>query len=649
MTLAGGEGSEAAQVSGRGRLRARIVGVALLPMLLATSILAGYVVLRDIRQADAGLDSLGQDMVRHLAESASLDMPLGNIVYLKRILDYEGERHGSDSVGILDARGQWWLVSGHPLLLPAVELSERPRMWRQGSMRYYSHPVDTRRAVEEANWRGQSSGMFGQVVVVLNDSRIAAARQEILTVTLGLLAGLLVLVGLLGWWLSRSITRPLDGVLSAVDKLSRGRLETRLQACSQGEVGALERGINQMAEALEDNQRQMAQRVETATAELSAQKQAAEAAVLAKSKFLATASHDLRQPLHAMSLLVSALKEKIRPDNNEARHLAEHIEASAYSMENMLSTLLDLSRLDAGVVVARPACLPVEPILARLRQQFQPLAAEKGLELRIPKSRLGIFTDPALLERILANLLANAIRYTDRGKVLLVLRRIQKDWVRIEVHDTGRGIPEHFREQIFEEYFQLENPERDRGKGLGLGLAIVKRLSLLLGSPVQMRSGPKGTCFSLRATRCQIGQNQQARATPPGLALLPEQALVAFIEDDETILEAMAALFEQWGIELAAGGDVAETKADLLELGRAPDVILSDYRLRSGRNGIEAINELRAVFGPQIPAALITGDTAPSTIQAISASGLQMLHKPVKPAKLRALLTHLLSGGGPEG
>ncbi|MCO5763731.1 MAG: hybrid sensor histidine kinase/response regulator [Chromatiaceae bacterium] len=649
MTLAGGEGGEAARVSGRGRLRARIVGVALLPMLLATSILAGYVALRDIRQADADLDSLGQDMARHLAESASLDMPLGNIVYLKRMLDYEGERHRSDSIGILDARGQWWLVSGHPHLLPAFELGERPRMWRQGSLRYYSHPVDTRRAVEEANWQGQRSGLFGQVVVVLNDGRIASVRQEILTVTLALLAGLLVLVGLLGWWLSRSITRPLDGVLAAVDKLSHGRLETRLPARSPGEVGDLERGINQMAEALEDNQRQMAQRVETATAELSAQKQAAEAAVLAKSKFLATASHDLRQPLHAMSLLVSALKEKIRPDNSEARHLVQHIEASAYSMENMLSTLLDLSRLDAGVVVARPVCLPVEPILARLRQQFQPVAAEKGLELRIPTSRLGIFTDPALLERILANLIANAIRYTERGKVLLVLRRIQKDWVRIEVHDTGRGIPEHFRERIFEEYFQLENPERDRGKGLGLGLAIVKRLSQLLGSPVQVQSGPKGTCFSLRAARCQIRPGRQAHATPPALAVLPEQALVAFIEDDETILEAMAALFEQWGIELAAGGDVAEAKADLLELGRAPDVILSDYRLRGGRNGIEAINELRAVFGPQIPAALITGDTAPSTIQAISASGLPMLHKPVKPAKLRALLTHLLSGGGPEG
>jgi len=624
--------------------------MALLPMLLATSLLAAYVVLRDIRQADAGLDSLGQDMARHLAESASMDMPLGNIVYLKRIIDYEGERHGSEAIGILDARGRWWLVSGHPLLLPPARLEDMPSLWRQGTTRYYSHPVDTRRAVQEANWQGKSSGVFGQVVVVLNDSSIAAARQEIITVTLSLLAGLLILVGLLAWWLSRSITRPLDGVLAAVDRLSTGELDVRLPGGSPGEIGVLERGINQMAQALVDNQRQMAQRVETATADLTAQKQSAEAAVLAKSKFLATASHDLRQPLHAMSLLVSALKEKIRPDNSEARQLAGYIEASAHSMENMLSTLLDLSRLDAGVVVARPVCLPVEPVLERLRQQFQPIADEKGIELRIPSSRLGIFTDPALLERILSNLLSNAVRYTDRGKVLLALRRIQKEWVRIEVWDTGRGIPGSYRERIFEEYFQLENPERDRGKGLGLGLAIVKRLSQLLGTPVQVQSGPKGTCFSLRTARCLPSTGGQPASTAaPALAVLPEQAMVAFVEDDETILEAMAALFEQWGIELAAGGDAAAVKADLLELGRVPDVILSDYRLRGGRNGIEAINELRAVFGPHIPAALITGDTAPSTIQAISASGLPMLHKPVKPAKLRALLTHLLSGGGPEG
>jgi CheY-like chemotaxis protein/anti-sigma regulatory factor (Ser/Thr protein kinase) len=345
-----------------------------------------------------------------------------------------------------------------------------------------------------------------------------------------------------------------------------------------------------------------------------------------------------------MSLLVTAMKEKIEPGNAEARQLAGLIESSTHSMEHLLATLLDVSRLDAGVVVARPVCLPVAPLLDRLRQQFEPQATKKGLQLHIRPTRLCLFTDPTLLERILVNMLSNAIRYTDQGKVLLGLRRVQKEWVRIEVWDTGRGIPAPYRERIFEEYFQLENPERDRDKGLGLGLSIVKRLAQLLGSPIQVQSGPGGTCFSLRAARCQPSPTLRTSAADETASAAPiRHGLVAFIEDDETILEAMAFLFDQWGLELAAGNDVAEVKADLLELGRVPDAILSDYRLRSGRNGIEAINELRAIFGPGIPAGLITGDTAATTIQAITASGLPMLHKPVKPAKLRAFLTHLLN------
>lgn len=631
--------------AGRGRLQTRILAMILLPMLVASASLAVYIALRDIRAAETALDNLGQDMARHLSESASLDMPLNNIVYLKRILDYEGERHGSGSIGIVDGRGGWWLVSGHPLLLPPPRLDEQPSHWREGRMRYFTHPIDAHRAIAEANWSGDGQSRIGQITVVFEDQAVAAAKWRVVGVTAGFLAGLVAVVGLLAWWLSRSLTQPLNAILSSVRNLAAGRLNTRLSEQSSGEIGELEQGINQMAKKLQENTEQMARLVQEATLELTTQKQAAEAATLAKSKFLATASHDLRQPLHAMSLLVSAMKEKIPSDDREVRQLVEHIEASAHSMDNLLSTLLDLSRLDAGVVVARPVCLPVESILTRLRQQFEPLAAEKGIHLHIRSSRLGVFTDPLLLERILGNLLSNAIRYTDRGKVLLGLRRVQQEWVRIEVWDTGRGIPEAYRQRIFEEYFQLENPERDRGKGLGLGLSIVRRLAQMLGSPVQVQSGAKGTCFSIRAARCQVSRTQQAVPAAADLSLLRQSGLVAFIEDDEAILEAMAALFEQWGLELAAGGDVAEVKADLLELGRRPDVILSDYRLRGGRNGIEAIEALRAAYGPDIPAALITGDTAPTTIQAINASGLPLLHKPVKPAKLRAFLTHLLARG----
>jgi CheY-like chemotaxis protein len=388
--------------------------------------------------------------------------------------------------------------------------------------------------------------------------------------------------------------------------------------------------------------------VDEATSELREQKQAAEAAVSSRSRFLAAASHDLRQPIHALILLVEALKEKLRTTScGECLRLSEHIETSAQSMQSLLNGLLDISRLDAGAVVARPECFALGEVFERVARQFAPMAAEKGIELHVHQTRLTLFSDPALLERILGNLLANAIRYTVHGRVVLGVRRVQKDWVRIEVRDTGKGVPSSFRDKIFEEYFQLENPERDRDKGLGLGLAIVQRLAHLLGSPVEVQSSlGKGSCFSIRMVRCELPQGQ-ARAEVEYVEGVPVTGtvapLVAFIDDDEAILEAMTAMFEQWGMDLAVGGNANEVILDLHELGRKPDVVLSDYRLRDGRTGLDAIKEIRAVFGPDIPAILITGDTASTTIQAITQSGLYVLHKPVRPAALRSYLNHLLA------
>jgi CheY-like chemotaxis protein len=213
--------------------------------------------------------------------------------------------------------------------------------------------------------------------------------------------------------------------------------------------------------------------------------------------------------------------------------------------------------------------------------------------------------------------------------------------LRFEVRDSGRGIAEAFRKRIFEEYFQLENPERHRDKGLGLGLAIVARLARLLGGNVEVAStANQGSCFHFVVARRPPPQHI-AIPEPAAYALPLAGTLVAFIDDDEQILEAMISVFEQWGVEMAAGSDVEQVRGELLELGRTPDLILSDYRLRGGCNGIEAVQVLRTAFGAAIPAALITGDTAPETIQAIDASGLAILHKPLKPAKLRAFLSHL--------
>jgi signal transduction histidine kinase/CheY-like chemotaxis protein len=483
------------------------------------------------------------------------------------------------------------------------------------------------------------------MVIALDRSRVELIRSQIGLAAAGMATLSVLLALILAWRLAGGVSGPLHAIIQTVARLAGGTLTERIPETSPGEIGLLESGVNRMAEALEENRLSLERRVQAATAELLGQKLAAEAAVLAKSRFLAAASHDLRQPLHALTLLVAALRERVRDE--ESRRLAEHIEASASAMESLLNALLDLSKLDAGVVEAHPVCFPIGKILKSVERQFAPLARERGLSLVVHPSSLWAYSDPVLMERILANLVVNALRYTDRGKVLVGARRVQQDWIRLEVWDTGRGIPQEFQARIFEEYFQLDNPERHREKGLGLGLAIVARLAILLGGRVSVRSQlGRGSCFNFRVARCSPAAQQIAASVPvsPGFALPLENALVAFIDDDEAILGAMVEVFDHWGVSVAVGGDVAQVRAELEELGRAPDIILCDYRLRNGQTGIEAIRVLRGAFGEHIAAALLTGDTAPDTIQAIDASGLPVLHKPLKPAKLRAFLSHLLTG-----
>ncbi len=635
-------------------LRQRIMAVALVPVLFAVVLLAGYLSHREISAADDALYERGRAMARRLAEAATFDLFAGNDLYLKRLIDYERSIQGCDSIGIADRPGRWRLVSGQRTL-PLPDFSPSAREWRTGDQIFFTHPILlTDPATEPDPYlsetpkpQGQRSG---QVLVVLDTKEIVDAQRKSTLVAASMAVLLLMAASWLAWRLSQGLVRPLNAVISAVRDIAGGKTDTRVKAASTGEIGALEKGINRMAEVISLNASEMEHRVVEATGELREQKAAADAAVTARSRFLAAASHDLRQPMHALTLLVEALKERLQNEGGAYLRLIEQIEASAHSMESLLNALLDISRLDAGIVVARPECFMAGTVFERLARQYAPLAAEKGLELHVHYSRIYVFTDPVLLQRILGNLIANAIRYTDSGRVVLGLRQVQKDWVRFEVLDTGKGIPEAYRERIFEEYFQLENPERGRDKGLGLGLAIVKRLAKLLGSPVELRTKVgQGSAFAIRAVRCEPPPGLVVETEAPGNATLTlatgQRPLVVFIDDDETILEAMMAVSEQWDIDMAADVDAQPIKADLRELGRRPDAILSDYRLRDGRTGIEAISELRAEFGEDIPAVLITGDTAPATIQIIEASGLAVLHKPIKPAAIRAYLGHMLKAG----
>jgi signal transduction histidine kinase/CheY-like chemotaxis protein len=374
------------------------------------------------------------------------------------------------------------------------------------------------------------------------------------------------------------------------------------------------------------------------------EKEAAVRSDLAKSRFLAAASHDLRQPMHALSLFIGALRRHALPE--DSRHLVDNISRAASSMGALFEGLLNLSRLDAGVVVPRLQPVALDVLLEQLVLEFRPQAQTHGLALRARPSSAIVRSDPALLGRILRNLLDNAIRHTRHGGVLIGVRSASATAVRVEVWDTGPGIPMEEHERVFWEFHQLGNPERDRSKGLGLGLAIVRRTAALLAHPLELRSRVgRGTVFGLTLARAQLQLAPDAEAAPatPADPSSPS-ALVFVIEDDAPSRLGLQLLLEDWGHQVVAAAGVDELIERAAGVPGKPRLIVSDYRLREHQTGIEAIERVREEYNDDsIAALLVSGDTDPQRLIEVAQRGLPLLHKPVDPAHLQATIARLLA------
>ena len=373
--------------------------------------------------------------------------------------------------------------------------------------------------------------------------------------------------------------------------------------------------------------------------DLREKKAAADRENLAKSAFLATASHDLRQPLHALGLFVGALEDKVH--DPEARVLVQNIQASTRAMEEMFDSVLDVSRLDAGVLEVHLGAVALDGLLARLRTELEPLAAARDLRLAIAPTSLVVRSDPLLLRRILQNLIANALRYTDRGKVLVGCTR-RGGAVRIHVCDTGRGIAPEERERIFDEYHRAGGEDARAPGGSGLGLAIVRRMTELLGHGLDLRSTPgRGSIFTVTVPRGE--RAAAARAAEPAAADDVAGLRVLAIDDDPSILDGMRRLLEPWGctVRTASSGQAACLALASGDRTTAPDVILADWELGGGETGPAAIASVRAAVGADVPALLITGDTTPARVAEARAGAFLLLTKPLAPMRLRAGLAHL--------
>jgi two-component system, sensor histidine kinase len=369
----------------------------------------------------------------------------------------------------------------------------------------------------------------------------------------------------------------------------------------------------------------------------------AERANRAKSRFLAAASHDLRQPLQAAHLFAAALRIGLQESGD--LELLDSIEDSLKAANELLDALLDVSRLDAGVLAPKLRKFAVADLLDQIETEFSEAAREKRLRLRVMLSSATIHTDPTLLGRILRNLVSNAIRYTERGRVLVGCRRAS-DRLAIEVWDTGIGIAPDKIERIFEEFYQIGNPERDRTRGLGLGLAIVAGVAKLLDHPIEVRSEPgRGSIFRVLVPLTEPHDQMIAASSPrpPAPAFRPSGALLLAIDDDPDQREATKALFGRLGYQVLVAESAPAALAKLTESSLTPDAIVADYRLRDGRTGADAISYIRRQLGHNVPGLILTGDTEPARLAEASASGFELLHKPIEAHLLQGAIERLLS------
>lgn len=628
-------------------VRARVILAALLPMLALAVVLTVFYTssrLSDLEEAHA---ARGLALARQLAAASEYAVFAGNRETLQQLASAVLAESDVVAVNIIDPGGQVLAHSGRGVTAGG---SDSAALAPRDLLRIVEPIEPSNVRLDDAFGLGEeapgaanpaATPALGTVVLDVSRERLKVQRNELLQAAA--VSVLLVLVGslLLATWLSRGVSGPIRSVARAVARIGQGRLSERVPDMGGGSLKLLSNGVNEMASRLEEMHDNMARRIMEATAELRARKDEAEQANLAKSRFLAAASHDLRQPMHALGLFVTELAQLSHAP--QARHLVQKIAASAEAMENLLDSLLDISKLDAGVLHPNLRPFPLQPILDRIAAEQRDAAAAKGLRLRVRPSSAWALSDPVLFERILTNLASNAIRYTHAGAVMVACRP-RGGTLRVEVRDSGVGIAADEQEIIFQEFVQLDNPERARDKGLGLGLAIVRRLTDLLGHRLSLRSAPgKGSVFSLELPAAEPDQARPGAAAERSPGDLGGWR-IALLEDDPLARAGMQGLLTTWGCEVQAAATLDELLAAYEDDALPPELLISDFRLHGPADGIEILACLRARWGAELPAVLISGDTGAETLKRAQAAALPLLHKPVRPARLRALL-HRLHGG----
>jgi signal transduction histidine kinase/CheY-like chemotaxis protein len=380
---------------------------------------------------------------------------------------------------------------------------------------------------------------------------------------------------------------------------------------------------------------------------LTREKKIAEAAnlsSLAKSRLVAAANHDLRQPLHALNLFVGQLSTST--NSQQRMEIIRKIEDATRNVNDLFESLMDISKLDADVVDPKIEAIAIDDIFNRMENTFRETAQRKGLDIRFVQTRLGVRSEFILLERILLNLIGNALRYTKNGKVLVGCRR-KSDKVHIQIFDTGIGIESEHQQNIFNEFFRIKNDGVMESQGLGLGLAIVQHLCALLNHSILVRSQVnRGSCFTIIV---DVAKNPSMRKAEIVHAFTPTHAkLILVVDDEPLVLDATQGILRSWGFDVITA-ESAEAALNLLQRNNPqPDLIISDYSLTTNCNGIETIRQIRAHCAREIPAFLMSGNTDHEKLSDLHDSGYIILTKPIRPMKLRSLVNKYLPDAAPQ-
>lgn len=612
-------------------IRARVLFLALLPSVMILVTLAGYFTYSRIAEVDVLLAQRGNSLARQLAPGTEFALFAGDSAALERLAQAAVREADVASVTITDARGR--VVAGATSNTPA----------NGNAVTRFTQPVLATR-IETSDFpeqmgSGSAPKKVGEITVAMSRTAAQAHQRDLLLIGLALGSASLIIAVALALGIGNSVIRPIRGLAAAMAELSQGKPVAPLPTHGGGEFRTLNDGFNDMAARLQADTKALQLRIEDATRALIAQKDAAEEATQAKSRFIAAASHDLRQPLHAIGLFTATLQRRAHGSDLSAvvRDLAQAVSV----MERLFDSLLDISKLDAGTLVAQPRSFRLEPLFAQLYAEYADAAAVKHLRLHVRPTDAVLATDELLLHRVLSNLVANAIRYTDHGTVLICSRR-RGAAVQIEVRDSGIGIPTEKQGEIFQEFYQIGNAARDRSLGLGLGLAIVARVARLLGTQVAVRSAPgRGSVFSLRVRQ---GEDRWVQELPPvdsALAqpggLLPS---ILVVDDDPLVLAGNKALLTELGCDVITVSDGPSARAAMAALNRKPVLVLCDLWLSDELSGIDLLQQLATLTTAPFSGILISGDTRPETIRAAKEASYPLLHKPVPPARLRAVLTH---------